>query len=355
MGQHRTRSIDVRTGRRADGAVFVSWVPFLLCTFSGQTAGLGQTPDYYAPAALEENSGGGSQISVFPVDAPVFVIPINEILSEVAFVNEGRALYATGWRPPQPAFGPRNGPATRNPLLRIPGLLRVELAGNTGATMEYPLTRFSDIRHFAVSQSEGTALISGSLQGRRACGLYEVALRRDGPKTLIEVPDCLGNPWGRISLNPDGTRAVVETVAQVDRLGRVLRKSDGLVELDVRAPAITPFEVEGRYPQWSPDGSSIAYVAEVGNRSLISLFDPQHPSQRRTLTTIGGGARPISWSPDSRHLLLAAPEAACGQVTAKFSLLRIDAANGETSVIAGSECMVSGFVAVWVNMSAPLH
>jgi hypothetical protein len=328
-------------------AVLVLWGPH------AGAAAPPENPSPYAAAAVEGLGVDGSQILVFPFDAPSFTLTTDVSLQWVAFAPGGRALYATGWRRGQLAAPLRNQPNVREALLPIPGLLRIELGPSLIVTTVPGSTSFSDISNFAVSPKEDVVVLSGRRQGGRTCGVYELTLKSGANRPLVESADCHVAPWDRVALTPSAERAIVRTVPEVDRVGRILRSSQGLVEIDLAALAVAPFRQYPGFPQWSPDGKSVAWEEQNGNRWSVALANGKEASQPRRIASFTGGAVPISWSPDSRYLLFAGGDPACGSPARSGMLVQIDTANGESSTVPGSECRFSSVTVGWVSLTAP--
>ena len=115
--------------------------------------------------------------------------------------------------------------------------------------------------------------------------------RGEGPSgTLVSGPwDCRHPSW-----SPDGTQIVFEIAD---------RGSSRLWTVDVAIPERT-YVAEGSDPSWSPDGARIAYV--LGADLWTVRPDGTEPKR----VTSGFAALSPSWSPDSRWIAFARPDAA---------------------------------------------
>lgn len=111
-----------------------------------------------------------------------------------------------------------------------------------------------------------------------------------------ESKDLLSGPWDcrHPSWSPDGTQIVFEISD---------RGTSRLWIVEVALPERT-YVAEGSDPAWSPDGARIAYV--VGFDLWTVRPDGTDPKQ----VTTGLVARSPSWSPDSRWIAFARPDAA---------------------------------------------
>jgi Tol biopolymer transport system component len=70
--------------------------------------------------------------------------------------------------------------------------------------------------------------------------------------------------------------------------------------------AVFQAKVTNRSPEWSPDGSLIAYLHVGNGRSEINIIEPNAPATtKRVVTEINnafGGPDVLAWSPDSQVL-----------------------------------------------------
>ena len=84
-------------------------------------------------------------------------------------------------------------------------------------------------------------------------------------------------------------------------------------------------------PAWSPDGRSIAFVRSRGDRLVVIVVPALGGPEREVVETQRGTQtyrQQLSWSPDSRMLVLAA-----STPTTRESLIAVDVATGETRPI----------------------
>lgn len=148
-----------------------------------------------------------------------------------------------------------------------------------------------------------------------------------GPVTVLDVPS--GALVGRIggkkidnvtpSISPDGQRIV---------FARVKGDSEhtlGLWTASANGSNLRRIVADGTLPLWSPDGSTIAYVAKPPTWSTVRLVSPEGGKSR---TLISGVWAVYGWSPDGKQLAvelgrgqrLAVVNAATGKVR---TLLRL--------------------------------
>ena len=140
--------------------------------------------------------------------------------------------------------------------------------------------------------------------------------------------------------NPDGSSAV--PVAHVDgaELSDPQWSSDGrYIAVQTPEPAILLFDarsvvlrrlVAGSIGAWSPDGSSLAYLATNGDVGIIDV----ESGESRTLASRPDGTegynRPFAWSPDGRWIAMNGP----GDASDKPGrLVRTDVATGAMEVL----------------------
>ena len=101
---------------------------------------------------------------------------------------------------------------------------------------------------------------------------------------------------------PDGS-----TIAYIRRSNDIMtdqtRSSIWLVDTDgSNHRPLVAGDAQTQSPQWSPDGSRLAFVQSVENGASIRIHDA---SGDRELTTVQGGVSNLSWSPDGRRLAFA--------------------------------------------------
>jgi Tol biopolymer transport system component len=104
---------------------------------------------------------------------------------------------------------------------------------------------------------------------------------------------------GNLELSPDGSRVAVAVMDQSTR-------TRDIWIYDTRSGSRTRFTSdpgEENWLVWSPDGTRVVLNALSSDRSRL-LESPAHTFQpREVVATDGGGAWPVSWSPDGRTVL----------------------------------------------------
>jgi Tol biopolymer transport system component len=119
--------------------------------------------------------------------------------------------------------------------------------------------------------------------------------------TLIVADDISHTSLERPNWSPDGSQLVFDAFVNPDvgfRLFVVNDDGTGLTQLDSPGP-------DEYYPEWSPDGTRIAYVSSSRRGQFIKTVDPDG-TDRETVTA-GYGAP--SWSPDDVKLAFTAGRA----------------------------------------------
>ncbi|MDQ7007450.1 MAG: S9 family peptidase [Acidobacteriota bacterium] len=108
---------------------------------------------------------------------------------------------------------------------------------------------------------------------------------------------------GQIQVSPDGRTVLYRLVRRDLRAG----KSNAdiyRIPLDGGAPRrlTTTDEVSESFPVWSPDGKTIAFVADRGGGEQVWLL-PADGGEARALTDLSTGAAHLRWSPDGKTLV----------------------------------------------------
>ncbi len=173
------------------------------------------------------------------------------------------------------------------------------------------------------------SLGQGSIVYENGGWLYvlDLAEARPSPRRL-KVGLRSDNVWARPAVRsvqdmlrdwdvaPDGNRVV--TSARGDIFSLPAEKGP------VRNLTGTP-EVHERIPAWSPDGTTLAYVSDRSGEYELYLRPADGGGQERRLTDgLGGWIYGLTWSPDSKNLLVS---------NAALDLLVVDAAKGTVKTI----------------------
>ncbi len=118
----------------------------------------------------------------------------------------------------------------------------------------------------------------------------------DTPRTVVRV----GDP----AIAPDGRTAVII----VSRTNMAENRSDSemvLVEIATKAQRVLSSRRGVTMPIWSPDGSSLAFLASVEGRAQIFVL-PMSGGEARQVTSSPTGVQTYSWRPDGRGFAYAA-------------------------------------------------
>lgn len=121
----------------------------------------------------------------------------------------------------------------------------------------------------------------------------EITMITDRMNLLPHLQNVAGE-LQELSLSPDGNRLVAEARGE---LFNVPAKEGFIADLSQ-----TPGAAE-RYPAWSPDGKMIACWSDAPGEYQLMIYDPERPSQPRTVSGFKKGFRySLYWSPDSKKL-----------------------------------------------------
>ena len=131
---------------------------------------------------------------------------------------------------------------------------------------------------------------------------------------------------------------------QADRLRPRVPRPLFVMDADgAGAHRVTDEEVEETEPAWSPDGRSIAYVAERAGLEHPRALARAAPTARSgaRLTKLGGVAQAPSWSPDGRRIAFSANSDDNG-----FDIYTVGADGKDVRLMtSGDDCVRAGLVA----------
>lgn len=157
-------------------------------------------------------------------------------------------------------------------------------------------------RVFALVRLAGAVVLASALAG------VGVALAQTPrPMTIVDLINlpALSDP----QLSPDGRQVLyVRSDAdwaqnrRVTHIWRINRDGSGAIQL-------TRGERGESEPRWSPDGSTIAFVARRGDDEVNQVYlIPNGGGEGRRLTRHATAVRSLSWSPDGRVIYFLAPD-----------------------------------------------
>jgi Tol biopolymer transport system component len=135
--------------------------------------------------------------------------------------------------------------------------------------------------------ADGTKLVLRVDDGSgRAGGVWSV--NADGSDS-VDLVKKSGVPGGAPDWSPDGTKIAFVGKRLGERFGIYLMNADGSDPIRLTSQAY-----EAQYPDWSPEGSRIAFTIVKGGQFDIYLMNADGSGQHR-LTSLAGEP---SWSPD---------------------------------------------------------
>jgi Tol biopolymer transport system component len=134
-------------------------------------------------------------------------------------------------------------------------------------------------------------------------------------------------PWdGAPRWSPDG-RHIVVALGSFAHPSKHTALGTALFVLDAAGGAarrITPWELGGGYPDWSPDGAQIAFASEGGHSPSLYVVHADGTGLRKlvqgdTRSSVGGLQQP-AWSPDGRRIAFAAQP----RLTSSYRISQLD-------------------------------
>ena len=173
--------------------------------------------------------------------------------------------------------------------------------------------------------------------GAGECGVFEINPNTGIFRTLRSgvFPDC-GGAAGPVS--PDGIRVLHTVEANAGRL----------TVLNLQTSEIHGVGGTMTSASWSPDGRWIAAIKGKSRISSIVLFDAADTSRERILGRTMGGR--LDWSPDSKYLLVAKPEAMCGPDL--WSLEVIEVETGKRTDVKSAHCEIFETNTGWMDLNS---
>ena len=179
----------------------------------------------------------------------------------------------------------------------------------------------SPIRDYAPLSNHDDFVVAGYNASSKDCGLYLLSGRTGVKRTTRERIPC---PTGLNGLSPSADMTTVIITCAEDRRSHVRI-------FDLKGG--TDREMIGyEHATWSPDGK---WIAAFDGRRIHLL----NPVTLRPIRSLGKGfAETLSWSPDSKYLLVGWPF--CGAYF--FALSSVDVNTGKRSEIKSSHCRAQG-------------
>ena len=299
--------------RRVSLAASATLVIVAFAIWAQRKTGERSAPHPYCAAFVK-----GATLVVFPFNARAVTVPLPYVPALFGFSADGRSLYAA-----------RQYPDT------IPGLFRIEL--RSGSTTAIPGSAALFDYSIAISKDESKIVVSGRFRAPdgEKCGLFELTTAT-GTIRRVPVP---GNPdcdylyaWHDLSLSPDAKRAVA--FRKVEARPEIL-----LIDLDQGTETSLGW---GWRAAWSADGK---WIAVLDLNSGITIIDAREPSRKRHFG--GPDDQELTWSPDSRYLLL---WKSCLPSLGYFGTLEaLEVKSGKRETIRSSRCSVNLMTSGWVS------
>jgi len=163
----------------------------------------------------------------------------------------------------------------------------------------------------------------------------------NGHLTRLPTPTGVNCRDGAGAISPDGTQIVGHNT----RFLTIVRMADGVARTIKGVPAGVR-SAGGLWlsrATWSPDGRWIAVVRD----GRIVLVDGERAAKVRDLGDSGEAG--LSWSPDSRSLVIAKSQVRCAAALYFSTLENIDVQTGRRTVIKGSECRINHGTVGWMR------
>lgn len=263
-------------------------------------------------------------ITLFPIAAAKLRVPLPEGMRNLGFCTfglDGKTIYV------------QNHPAEAIIKLEFHPLREAVIPGTSG---------FASIWSLAIVERSGHIVISGIAAGQ--CGTFEIDPKAGTRRALLAgaYPLC-GGGGGEVS--PDGQRAVRHVMGNL-RLTDLGTGTSRVVK--GFGSSTTTDDVTWLHSMaWSPDGR---WISVVDQDRRIFLIDSDDIERRRHLASSSGGVS-VTWSPDSRYLLVPKSGFRCALYLYFVSLDAVDVQTGRRTKIRSSRCEVSSGWVGWIDPS----
>lgn len=296
------------------------WIVVLLLTTPGLGARAGAAAVPKWEAVDIQTASQEPSVTLFPITGPKSTVRLPEGLRNstvIGFGPDGRAIYIkTGDGIIMVEFNP---------------LRQTIVPGSAG---------LGSISSVTIAGS-GHIFVSGMAGGR--CGTFDIDPRSGTQRVVLAgaYPQC-GRAEGVVA--PDGRRAVRHVVGHllITELGTGGSRTIGGFESKEASDDFAWF----RRIAWSPDGR---WISVVGDDGQIVLIDSDDTQRRRRLGSSSGG--PVSWSPDSKYVLVSKSELRCSLYLYFSSLEAVEVETGKRIGIKSSRCEVGAAWFGWLEPS----
>jgi hypothetical protein len=265
---------------------------------------------------------------LFPVKGHKLTLPLPANMQKFVFCSfgrDGKTVYL--WRPTE-------------------AITKIELDSHRETAIR-GTSGFASIWSLAVVEGSGRIVISGSVGGQ--CGTFEIDPIAGTRRALLAGPNPLCNGGGG-EVSPEGRRTVKYVTGNLwltdleTGVSRVIKGFGG------RSSTTAEQIMWLHGVAWSPDGHWISVDDQDRGIYLIQSDDLK---RRKHLASSSGGVA-VSWSPDSKYLLVPKSELRCFLSLYFVSLVAVNIETGKSTKITNSHCEVISGQTGWVDPSIVL-